>query len=67
MISFTYMRSEVDGILRTSPVVLSFSRGATRIVRVRQTPSPRYTREGAALDSATVCAHLQRRVVDQPP
>ena len=30
MISFTYMRSEVDCILRTSPLVLSFSRGATR-------------------------------------
>jgi len=29
-VSFTYMRSEVDCILRTSPLVLSFSRGATR-------------------------------------
>ena len=30
MISFTYMRSEADCILRTSPLGLSFSRGATR-------------------------------------
>jgi hypothetical protein len=65
MISFTYMRSEVDCILRTSPVVLSFSRGATRYARVRHTPSPRYAREGAAMDSATAFAHLQMRLVDQ--
>jgi len=64
-VSFTYMRSEVDCILRTSPLVLSFSRGATRYARVRHNPSPRYAREGAALDSATAFAQLQRRLVEQ--
>jgi hypothetical protein len=67
MISFTYVRSEVDCILRTSPVGLSFSRGATRYARVRHTPAPRYVRDGAAMDSAPAFAHLQMRVVDQTP
>ena len=67
MISFTYMRSAVDCILRTSPVVLSFSRGATRYARVRHTPSPRYAREGAVMDSAPACAPLQMRLVEQTP
>jgi hypothetical protein len=59
------MRSEVDCILRTSPLVLSFSRGTTRYAVCDITLLPDTREKGLLWTPPQRFAQLQMRLVDQ--